>query len=93
MASLEETLANHISAEKRARQSIRRNAVNARTMAELRTFERKLRTSLDAKDKKVSEELLVAYMSKMDKAAQKGRVRTQTVSRKISRISRQIAAL
>lgn len=91
--SLEETLANHKSAEKRARQSIRRNAINARTLAELRTFEKKLRTSVTNKDKKASEELLVSFMSKMNKAAQKGRIRTQTASRKISRISRQIAAL
>ena len=86
-------MANHKSAEKRARQSIRRNAINSKTLAELRTFERKLRTSVGAKDKKASEELLVAYMSKMGKAAQKGRIRTETVARKVGRISKQIAAL
>lgn len=86
-------MANHKSAEKRARQSIRRNATNSKTLAEIRTWEKKLRTSVSKKDKKASEELLVAFMSKIGKAAQKGRIRTQTASRKISRISRQIAAL
>jgi small subunit ribosomal protein S20 len=86
-------LANHKSAEKRARQSLRRNAINARTQAEIRTFEKKLRASFAKKDKTASTEMLTQFMSKIDKAAQKGRIRTQTAARKISRLSRQIAAL
>jgi len=86
-------LANHKSAEKRARQSLRRSATNSKTLAEVRTIEKKLRASVAKKDKKASEELLVTFMSRVGKAAQKGRVRTQTASRKISRISKQIAAL
>jgi small subunit ribosomal protein S20 len=86
-------LANHKSAEKRARQSLRKNAINARTTAEIRTWERKVRTALSAKDKKASSELLIAFTSKVAKAAQKGRIRTQTASRKISRLSQQVGAL
>lgn len=86
-------MANHKSAEKRARQSLRRNAINARTVATLRTFERKLRTAISKKDKKSSETLLVSFMSVVDKAAQKGRVRTQTAARKVSRLSKAVNAL
>ncbi len=62
-------------------------------MAEIRTFEKKLRTALNKKDKKASEECLVSFMSKIGQAAQKGRVRVQTASRKIARLSKQVAAL
>jgi small subunit ribosomal protein S20 len=86
-------LANHKSAIKRARQSLRRKATNSATIAGVRTAEKKLRTALSQKDKAASEQALVTFMSVTGKAAQKGRVRTQTVARKISRISRQIAAL
>lgn len=86
-------MANHKSAEKRARQSVRRNEINTRTLGEIRTFEKKLRQSLVKKDKKASEELLVQFTSKIGKAAQKGRVKTETASRKISRLSRQVASL
>lgn len=86
-------MANHKSAAKRARQSLRRRAVNAKSLSEIRTWEKKVRTSLATKDKKTSEALLVSFMSKIGKAAQKGRVRTQTASRRISRLSKQIAAL
>jgi len=86
-------VANHKSAAKRARQSLRRRDVNAKSLSEIRTWEKKLRTVLVKKDKKAAEGLLVSFMSKIGKAAQKGRVRTQTAARKISRISKQIAAL
>jgi small subunit ribosomal protein S20 len=86
-------LANHKSAVKRARQSLRRRAINAKSLSEIRTWEKKLRASLGQKDKKASEALLVTFMSKIGKAAKKGRLRTQTASRRISRMSKQIAAL
>lgn len=86
-------MANHKSAEKRARQSLRRNVINSKSLAEIRTWERKLRGAIASKDKKACETVLAAFMSKIGKAAQKGRIRTQTASRKIARISKQIAAL
>lgn len=86
-------MANHKSAEKRARIAIRRNAVNAKTMSEVRTHERKVRKALSTKDKKASQAALKAYESSICKAAQKGRVHVKTASRKVSRLSAQIAAL
>lgn len=86
-------MANHKSAEKRARQSLRRKSTNSRTLAEVRTLEKRLRGALTQKDKKASEQLLVSFMSGIDKAAQKGRIRSETASRKIGRLSKQVAAL
>lgn len=86
-------MANHKSAEKRARQSVRRNKVNSKTMGEVRTFEKKLRAAIGNKDKEQSQQLLVSFTSKVDKAAQKGRISTQTASRKVSRLSKAVSHL
>lgn len=86
-------MANHKSAEKRARQSVRRNKINSRTLGEVRTFEKKLRTALGSKDKEQSQKLLLAFTSKLDKAAQKGRIHARTASRKVSRLSKEVASL
>ena len=86
-------MANHKSAEKRARQSVTRNKINTQTMGAIRTVEKKLRTSITKKDKKTSEELLISFASRIGKAAQKGRVRTETASRKIGRLSKAVHAL
>ena len=86
-------MANHKSAEKRARQATRRNAVNTKTLGEVRTFEKKLRAAIGKKDKGESQKLLIAFSSKVDKAAQKGRLAKETASRKVSRLSKLIASL
>ncbi len=86
-------LANHKSAIKRARTSLRRNAINSRTMGTVRTLEKKLRKALAGKNKDESAKALVEFSSKLGKAAQKGRIPVQTASRKISRLSKQLAAL
>lgn len=62
-------------------------------MGEVRTFEKKLRAAIGKKDKSESQTLLVAFSSKVDKAAQKGRLAKETASRKVSRLSKLIAAL
>lgn len=86
-------MANHKSAEKRARQSIRRNKVNSKTLGEVRTFEKKLRTAIGSKDKEQSQKLLVSFTSKIDKAAQKGKLAARTAARKISRLSKAVAGI
>ena len=86
-------MANHKSAAKRARQSVRRNAVNSKTMGEVRTFEKKLRSAIGKKDKTESQKLLITFKSKIGKAAQKGRVHLKTAARKISRLSRQVSSI
>jgi small subunit ribosomal protein S20 len=86
-------LANHKSAIKRARTSLRRNAINSKTLGEVGTLERKVRKALAAKSKPESEKALIEFASKVDKAAQKGRIKPATAARKVSRLSRQISAL
>ena len=86
-------MATHKSAEKRARQTIRKNKRNSATLAGVRTFEKKLRTALAGGDKNAATTLLNDYMSKMTKAATKGVVHKKTAARKISRIAERVSKL
>jgi small subunit ribosomal protein S20 len=86
-------LANHKSAIKKARMSLRRAAINSKTLTEVRSLERKLRKAIGAKSKKDSEVALMEYKSKVTKAAQKGRIKFETASRKVGRLSKAVSAL
>lgn len=86
-------LANHKSAAKRARQSLRKTAINTARKRSVRTEEKKLRDALSAKDKKSAETLLSAFMSKIDRAAKNGLIKSQTAARKIGRLSQQVNGL
>ena len=86
-------MANHKSAEKRARVSARRNAINSKTMSAVRSLEKKVRKAITGKNKDESAKALVAYSSSIAKAAQKGRVPARTASRKISRLAKAVSAL
>jgi len=73
--------------------SLRRNAINSKTMTEVRTAEKKVRKALTAKSKTDAQAGLVEFSSTIAKAAQKGRLKKETARRKISRIARQVSAL
>ncbi|RYF33450.1 MAG: 30S ribosomal protein S20 [Cytophagaceae bacterium] len=72
-------MANHKSAAKRARQSVKKNARNTAALGSVRTAEKKLRAALAAGDKTTAATLLNTYMSKITKAATAGVVHTRTV--------------
>lgn len=86
-------MANHKSAEKRARQAKRRQVFNSRTKNALHTIEKRLKKAVG--DKKVDEAklILVEITSKVDKAAKKGVIHARTASRKVSRLSKQVQTL
>lgn len=85
-------MANHKSAEKRARQSIKRNARNTSVEAAVKTFEKNLVKAIETKSKEAPA-LLKAYTAKAMSAVSKGSLSKQTVSRKIGRLSTRVAAL
>lgn len=86
-------MANHKSAAKRARQSIRKSTVNSRAKSTVRTFEKKLLKAISSKDQDSAQQLLTSYESQMDKASQKGVFHPKTASRKISRLAKQVHTL
>lgn len=83
-------MANHKSAAKRARQSVKRNAVNTRRKSTVRTHEKNLLKALLNKDLKALPELLKTVTSQFMKAAGKGALKKETVSRKIGRLSARV---
>ena len=86
-------MANHKSAEKRARQTKRKTAINGRTRATVRTFEKKVRKALAESDKEAAQNFLRKYTSEMAKAAQKGVFHLKTASRKVSRLAQAVNGL
>jgi small subunit ribosomal protein S20 len=86
-------LATHKSAEKRARQSIRRTKRNAQTIGAVRTIEKKLHAALSANDNTKAQDLLAEFSSKILKAANKGRIHMNNASRKISRLATRVHKL
>lgn len=83
-------MAQHKSAAKRARQSVRKNKVNTARRSSVRTGEKTLLNAITTKNAKSAQELLSAFTSQMMKAAQKGAFTKQAASRKISRLSAQL---
>ena len=84
-------MAQHKSAAKRARQSVRKNKLNSSRKSKVRTGEKGLLKAIDKKDTKAIPELLSYYTSQMMKAAQKGVFSKSTAARKISRLSAQVS--
>ncbi len=86
-------MANLKSAAKRARQSPKKQATNMKTKNSVRTFEKKLRVAIAAKDMTTSQTLLKDVASKLDKAATKGVIHRKTAARKVSRLATQVKSL
>ena len=80
-------MATHKSAEKRARQSVKIEARNQSLRSALKTFEKRVRSAVEKKDKKLAAEALKTFVSAFDKAASKGIVHAKKAARKVGRLS------
>ncbi len=85
-------MATHKSAEKRARQSVKRSLRNKTVISAVKTFEKKLVKSIVAKSNDVEANLKLA-MSHLMKAVSKGVLKKETASRRISRLSTRVSQL
>lgn len=86
-------MANHKSAEKRIRQTAKRNFTNRWKTSRVRTEIKKLRTAIDAKDKDAALKLLPAVQALLAKLAKTSALKKQTAARKTSRLASQVAKL
>ena len=86
-------MANHFSALKRARQTVKRTANNRANRSQLRTSLRDLRESLAKGDKAATEQTYRKTVSALDKAIQKGVIHKNTASRYKSRLAARLNAL
>ncbi len=86
-------MANHHSALKRARQTIKRTAVNRANTSTLRTQLRDLRETIEKGDKAAAQESYRKTVSALDKGIQKGLLHENTASRYKSRLGKRVAAI
>ena len=86
-------MANHKSAEKRARQSVRRNKVNTTRKGRVKTVEKRILNALGLKDVNSAKELYKTFVSFIDRAAKSSVVSKNHANRKKSRLATRIAQL
>jgi small subunit ribosomal protein S20 len=86
-------MANHKSAEKRVRQTAKRNAINRSNRGQLRTKIKGLRGAIAHHDKTLSQESLGSTVSLIDKAVNKGLIHKNTAARYKSRLTKHVANL
>ena len=86
-------MANHKSAEKRARQTERRTAVNRARTSRIKTFVKKVETAIASGDKSAAAEALRAAQPEVQRGVTKGVVHKNTAARKLSRLSARIKSL
>ena len=86
-------MAVSLSAKKRIRQTKRRTEVNIRRLNALRLSIRKVEAAIAAGNKSAAEAALRVAEPQMMRGAGKGVVNRNTMSRKLSRLSRQIKRL
>ena len=86
-------MATHKSAEKRARQSKKRNVHNKSLKSDMRSSLQSIRKLIQAKATEKLQEQLRLVVSKVQKLAEKNVIHNNTASRLVSRITKQAAAL
>ena len=86
-------MANHKSAQKRARQIKTRTMRNRSQESAVKTAIKNLYKAVDAKDKKTATGLLVNAQSLLDRLAKNGIIKGNTAARKTSRLAAQISKL
>ena len=86
-------MANHKSAEKRARQSVRRSTVNTARKNRVKTIEKKLLSALGIKDLSKAKEIYKTFVSFLDRAAKTSVVSKNHANRKKSRLAARISQL
>ncbi|MFQ5672939.1 MAG: 30S ribosomal protein S20 [Nitrospinales bacterium] len=86
-------MANHKSAMKRNRQTIKKNARNNTCRTLLKSATKKVLAEVKNQDKKKAEETLRLATKTISKIASKGVIHKRTASRKISNLSRLVHRL
>ena len=86
-------MANTPQAEKRIRRNDRRAAINKARLSRIRTFVKRVEAALDAGQKDAAAAALLAAQPELMRGVSKGVVHKNTASRKISRLTKRVAAL
>jgi len=86
-------MAQHKSAEKRARQTKKRTDVNRARRSTVRTAVKKVEVAITSGDKTAAVAAMKAAQPELDKGVSKGVVKRGTASRKLSRLNARVKAM
>ena len=86
-------MANNPSAKKRARQAVKRTAINKSRISRIRTFVRKVEDAIAKGDVEAARIAFANAEPEMRRGVTKGVLHLNTVSRKISRLASKMKAL
>ncbi|GMM61168.1 30S ribosomal protein S20 [Novosphingobium pituita] len=86
-------MANTPQARKRIRRNERRAEINGNRLSRIRTFVKKVEAALAGGDKTVAAEALKAAQPELARGVARGVVHKNTAARKLSRLSKRVAAL
>lgn len=86
-------MANHKSAEKRSRQTVKRTERNKARTSQVRTELKKLRAAIAEGNKETATKLLVTVQSLLAKLAKSGIIKANNAARRTSRLACQVAKL
>ena len=86
-------MANHKSAKKRIRRNSKFEIVNKVRKSKVRTFIKKVESAIINNDKKLANEAFKVAQPEMHKSVSKGVFKKNTISRKLSRLSKKIKLL
>lgn len=80
-------MAHHKSAIKRIKQNAKKNARNRHVSSTLKTYIKRVREAVDAKDKEAAVAALKAAIPVIDASASKGVIHSSNASRNVSRLT------
>ena len=86
-------MANHKSSLKRIKQTEKRTERNRHVRSTLRTFIKRVREAVAAKDAVLAKEALAAAVPVIDSAATKGVIHSSNASRNVSRLNKLVNTL
>ncbi|RGP41437.1 30S ribosomal protein S20 [Altererythrobacter insulae] len=86
-------MANTPQAKKRIRRNNRRAEVNGARVSRIRGFVKKVEAAVEAGDKTAAAEALKAAQPELARGVARGVMHKNTVARKMSRLSKRVAAL
>jgi small subunit ribosomal protein S20 len=86
-------MANTPQARKRIRRNDRRAEINGARISRIRSFVKKVETALESGDKEAAQAALKTAQPELARGVARGVLHKNTVARKMSRLSKRVAAL
>lgn len=86
-------MANTPQARKRIRRNSRRTEINTNRMSRIRTYVKRVESAIEGGDKAAAAEALKAAQPELARGVARGVLHKNTASRKLSRLTKRVAAL